>query len=100
MARPDPSETPQAQERALTEELRAIRIELARLNAHRFVRQMNSPARMMGATFARGMALGLGTVVGATIVVSVVGYLLAQIDYIPILGQWAARLAEEIQSGR
>ena len=85
------------QERQLTEELRAIRSELQRLNAHRFVRQMNSPFWMMGSTFLRGLALGLGTVMGATIIVSLVAYLLAQIDYVPVLGDWAKRIAQEMQ---
>jgi hypothetical protein len=96
MAEQEP--TPQSEEQALTRELAAIRAELARLNAHRFVRQMNSPFWMLGATFARGMALGLGTAVGATILVSVVAFVVAQVDFIPILGQWAARIAEHIQA--
>jgi hypothetical protein len=93
----EPEHSPQSEERELTRELAAIRVELARLNAHRFVRQMNSPFRMLGATFARGMALGLGTAVGATILVSVVAFMLTQVDFIPILGQWAARIAEQIR---
>lgn len=95
----EPEDTPQSEEQALTRELAAIRVELARLNAHRFVRQMNNPFWMLGATFARGMALGLGTAVGATILVSLVAYMLAQVDFIPILGQWAARIAEQIKLG-
>jgi hypothetical protein len=95
----EPQDTPQTDEQALTRELAAIRVELARLNAHRFVRQMNSPAWMLGATFLRGLALGLGTAVGATILVSLVAYLLAQVDFIPIIGAWAARIADHIQLG-
>jgi hypothetical protein len=90
-------QTPARQEAALTEELRAIRAELTRLNAHSFVRQLNSPLRMLGANFLRGIALGFGTVVGATIVVSLIAYMLAQVDYVPVLGEWANRLADEIQ---
>ena len=52
---------------------------------------------MLGWTFARGLAMGLGTVAGATLLVSVAAYLLSQVDWIPILGDWAARIAEEIQ---
>jgi hypothetical protein len=94
----DASDTEHATERALTAELTAIRIELARLNGHRFVRHMNSPMRMVAAQFARGMAFGLGTVLGATILVSILGYLLAQVDFVPVLGQWAAEIANEIRA--
>jgi hypothetical protein len=52
---------------------------------------------MLGANFLRGIALGFGTVVGATIVVSLIAYMLAQVDYVPVLGEWANRLADEIQ---
>jgi hypothetical protein len=95
--RPSAEDRLRRQQEALAHELASIRLELVRLNSHRFVRQMNSPFWMLGATFTRGMALGLGTVFGATILVSVITYLLAQFDFIPILGQWAARIGEEIQ---
>jgi hypothetical protein len=85
---------------SLAAEIAGLRAEVARLNAHRFVRDLNSPLRMLGFTFARGLALGLGTVVGASILVSVLVYLLAQVDFIPILGEWAARIANDIQAPR
>lgn len=84
----------------LAAEIAALQAEVARLNAHRFVRNLNSPVRMLAFTFARGLALGLGTVVGASILVSVLVYLLAQVDFIPILGEWAAQIAEDIQAPR
>jgi Domain of unknown function (DUF5665) len=84
--------------RRITDEIAALRDEIRKLNEHRFIRQLNSPWRMLGATFVRGMMLGLGTAVGATILVSVVAYLLAQVNFIPILGNWAAEIAQEIKS--
>lgn len=83
---------------ALKAELGALRSELARLNGHRFIRNLNSPARMLAWTFARGLAMGLGTVAGATILVSAAAYLLSQVDWIPILGDWAAQIAAEIKA--
>lgn len=84
----------------LAQQIAALRAEVARLNAHRFVRDLNSPVRMLAFQFARGLALGLGTVVGASILVSVSVYLLSQVDFIPILGDWAARIAQEIDIAR
>lgn len=81
----------------LTAELAALRAELRRLNEHRFVRQLNSPAWMLATMFVRGMALGLGTVLGATILVSALLFLLAEVDFIPILGAWAAQIADIIR---
>lgn len=81
----------------IARELEALRVEVKRLNNHRFIRQLNSPWQMLAMTFVRGMMVGLGTVVGATLLVSVIAYLLAQIDYIPILGEWASEIAREIK---
>jgi hypothetical protein len=39
----------------------------------------------------------LGTVVGASILVSLIAYLLAQIDFLPIIGDWATAIAEQMQ---
>ena len=82
----------------LAREIAALRRELARLNAQRFIRIQNSEGRMLLVQFLRGLALGLGTVVGASALVSVVAYFLAQIDFIPIVGEWALELADQIQA--
>ncbi|MGG7644711.1 DUF5665 domain-containing protein [Rhodovulum sp. YNF3179] len=81
----------------LTDEIVALRVELARLNSHRFIRIQNSAWRLIGMQFARGLAFGLGSVVGASLLVSVVVFLLSEIDFIPIIGDWAAQIAREVQ---
>ena len=48
--------------------------------------------------FLRGLAFGFGSVAGATIVVSIVGYVLNQMQVVPIIGEWAKDLAGEIMS--
>lgn len=80
----------------LTEEIRALRIEVRRLNEHNFIKVQNSMPRMLGFMLLRGLALGLGTVIGASVLVSIVLFFLSQIDFIPIIGDWASNLAEQI----
>ena len=46
----------------------------------------------------RGLASGLGWVLGATILVSLLTYALSQIEFIPILGDWVSRLITEIET--
>ncbi|MGB5556996.1 MAG: DUF5665 domain-containing protein [Paracoccaceae bacterium] len=75
-----------------------LRRELERLNSHKFIRVHNSLPRLMWYQFLRGLAMGLGTVVGATFLVSVLVLLLAKIDFIPIIGDWAAQIADQISS--
>lgn len=80
----------------LASELRALRREIETLNGHRYLRVQNSLPRMMGYQLLRGLALGLGTVVGASVLVSLSAYALSQIDFIPIVGDWAAEIARQI----
>ena len=80
----------------LQSEIAGLRRELERLNGHRFIRVQNSLRLMLWHQFLRGLATGLGTVVGATILVSVFAYFLSQIDFIPIIGEWAAEIARQI----
>jgi len=79
-------------------EINLLREEIALLNSHRFVRIHNSVPRLIAFQFVRGLAFGLGTVIGATILVSLVGLFLSQIDFIPIIGEWATRIANQIQT--
>jgi len=46
------------------------------------------------------LAFGLGSVLGATILVYVTVQILAQIEFIPILGDWAVQIIGEIESNR
>jgi hypothetical protein len=84
----------------LAQEIRALRAELALLNSHRFVRVHNSLPRLLAFNFARGMAMGLGTVVGATLLLSVIAWSLSQIEFLPIIGDWAAQIADEMRAAQ
>jgi hypothetical protein len=63
-----------------------------KINSHNFMRVYNSVWRLVWINFLRGLAFGLGSVIGATILVYVLLQILAQIEFIPILGDWALRL--------
>lgn len=81
-------------------EIEALRLEVKRLNDQRFFRETRSTGRIMALQFLRGLAFGLGTVVGASILVSVLAYFLSQIDFLPIVGDWASAIAQEIEAAR
>ena len=68
------------------------------LSRHRFVRIHNSTARLMWFQFLRGLAFGLGSAVGATALVSFVVVVLSQIEFVPILGNFATSIIEEIET--
>lgn len=84
----------------LHQEIERLTAEVKRLNGHRFVRVQNSLWRLIALQFARGLAFGLGSVVGATLLVSALAYSLRHIDFVPIIGDWAAKIATEINNNK
>lgn len=80
--------------------LRDLTKELRKLNGHRFIWIQNSVARMLFYQFARGLAFGLGTLMGATVLVSIIAWWASQFSFIPVLGEWLNQLVIEMESGR
>lgn len=81
---------------ALQRDMQRLTDEVGRLNNHRFVRVHNSILRLMGYQFLRGLAFGLGSAIGATALVSIIVLLLSQIEFVPIIGDLATRVIDEI----
>ncbi|WP_238321673.1 DUF5665 domain-containing protein [Halocynthiibacter namhaensis] len=77
-------------------ELAKLRKEVTRLNSHRFVRIHNSVFLLLLFQLLRGMAFGLGTLLGATLLVSMIVYSLSSIDFIPVIGEWASEIVDII----
>ncbi|MCA8867046.1 MAG: hypothetical protein KDA67_00170 [Rhodobacteraceae bacterium] len=77
----------------LTTELLALRDEVAAINT----RLRPSFRRLIGIQLLRGIAFGLGSVLGATLVVSILIYSLSSINFIPIIGEWASQIVDSIQ---
>jgi len=71
--------------------------ELETLNKHRFIRVHNSLWPLILFQFTRGLAFGLGSVLGASILVSLVVWWLSQFEFIPIIGDFAKQLIEWIE---
>lgn len=80
--------------------MRALAREVERLNAHRFIKVHNSVWRLVGFQFLRGLAFGLGSVLGASILVSALAWWVSQFEFLPIIGEWASQLAREIDLSR
>lgn len=98
-----PDDTPPAPKAArpgvgtVEAELRALREELTQLREHRMVRLYQSVPQVLLFRLAAGMAMGLGTVLGATVLLSLIVWSLSQIEFIPIIGDWAAQVVEEMK---
>ena len=98
------TETKDAPDAGLDAEVRALREELTLLRQHRMFLLYQSLPRVLLFRFATGMAVGLGIVIGATVLLSLILWSLSQIEFIPIIGEWAAEVSravsESIESGQ
>lgn len=84
------------------DDLASLKAEVHKMNSHRFIRMHNSLSKLIWFNFMRGLAFGLGSVIGATVLVSVLVYFLRGIDFIPIIGDWATEVLSIItdQAGK
>lgn len=79
-------------------ELEALRAEIKRLNEQRYFRYESSLFWVALWSLVRGLFFGLGSALGATILLAIFIRMLGSIDFIPILGDWAEQIINEIQS--
>jgi hypothetical protein len=84
----------------MADEIAALRREIAMLNSHRLVRIWDKPFQLLVFRFLSGLASGLGTVIGATLLVSLLVYWLQGINWIPVVGDWASQIADRIETER
>lgn len=96
-ADPTPTPTPTPDVLSLEAEVRALREEMSFLRKHRMFQIYQSVPRIMMFRFAVGMAVGLGTVIGATVLLSLIIWALSQIEFLPIVGAWSAEIARQIE---
>lgn len=78
-------------------EIATLRRELEILNSHRFITIQNTLWRLFLLRFVTGLFTGLGTVIGATVLVSLVVVFLSQIEWVPLIGDWASQIADQIE---
>ena len=72
--------------------------EVRKLNQHKFVRAHDSWIGLIWFQVVRGLAFGLGSVVGATVLVALFIAMLGELDFIPILGEWAQQILDILQA--
>ena len=64
---------------------------------HNFFKMYDSIWRLLAIYVLKGLASGLGWVIGATLLVSILTFILSQIEFMPIIGEWVSKLIQEIE---
>jgi len=81
----------------LSKEVKALTKEIENLKELEFVKILKNPWRLMGLSFIKGVMVGFGSVIGATVLVALFIYLLSQISFVPIVGDFIKDIIQEIQ---
>ena len=79
-------------------EIKKLSEAIKSLNNNNIFKIYNSTNKILFISFLKGLASGLGWIIGATILVSLLTYILSQIEFIPILGDIVSQLIEEIEA--
>jgi len=72
--------------------------QLSQLNEHKLIQTYNSIPRLLWFHLLKGVAFGLGSVLGATVVLSSLVYILSQMEFIPVIGDWVSEIIKVVQS--
>lgn len=67
---------------------------LSQLTSHDLLKAYSSIPRLLWFHLLKGIAFGLGSVLGATVVLSALVYVLSQMEFLPIIGEWVAKIIE------
>lgn len=78
-------------------EIQSIHNELSAIKASPLLKTYESISNALFLQFVKGIFFGFGSFLGATIVVSIVVYLLSNIEFIPIIGEWVKSILLEIR---
>lgn len=81
---------------ACAQELQVLAAQLEQLNSHKYLKKLDSTYKMLWWNFLQGIARGFGTVVGATLVVTIIASVLSALDWIPMFGEWFDGISNEL----
>lgn len=81
----------------LSKELKELTREITKLKNLELIQVLKHPWRLMGLSFLKGVMVGFGSVLGATVLVTIFVYILSQISLVPVVGNFVEDIIQEIQ---
>ncbi len=75
-----------------------INNQLLKLNQHKMIKAYNSIPQLLWFHLLKGVAFGLGSVLGATVVLSALVYVLSQFEFIPYIGEWVSEILDIVKT--
>jgi hypothetical protein len=84
----------------IEERLEKIALDLEKVKLAEYVEIMNNPKKLLYTNFIGGLARGLGTAIGLTVLAAILFYILKQTVNLPLIGQYIADLLDIIENYR
>lgn len=81
----------------LAKEVKNLSKNIRDLESEKIFQLVSNPWRLMWYSFLKGLMVGFGSVLGATVIVGVFVYVLSQIEFIPIIGDWVKQILEQVK---
>lgn len=86
-------------EAQLTREVTSLTQEVQKLKDMELIQIFKHPLKFLWFSFLKGVMVGFGSVLGASLVVGIFLYLLAQISLVPVIGDFVQKVINQIQPG-
>ncbi len=84
-------------EKQVIKEMRSLAKEVKKLKDMDFLRVFSNPYKFMFFSFMKGIMVGFGSVLGASVVVGIFVFALAQISFVPYLGDFVEEIISQVQ---
>lgn len=88
------------EKKSLTESIKNLTKLVDQLRSKRYLQFVESPVKFLLYNFFSGLASGLGTAIGATIIFGLIILLLSKLQIVPIVGNWAVTILDYIHKAR
>ncbi|MFH1218591.1 MAG: DUF5665 domain-containing protein [Candidatus Peregrinibacteria bacterium] len=80
----------------LAQEVKTLSKEIARMKSLDYLQVFRHPVKFMWFAFLKGLMVGFGSVLGASVLVGIFVYLVAQISFVPVIGGFVEDVIEQV----
>lgn len=92
------AESERSIELELAKEVHALTKEVNRMEQMELIKIFKHPWKFMWFSLLKGIMVGFGSVLGATIFISIFVYVLAQMSFVPVIGDFVKDVMNQIES--
>lgn len=85
---------------SLEKKLESYSIALEKSKISEYIETINNPRKLLISNFIIGIARGIGTAIGFTILAAIIIYIIDQMVNLPLIGKYIAELIEIIENYR